>query len=102
NVVSYKASSSPYGVPVHAFSQRDFSVSPPVDTLFAGLVDAPSGVNLNLPFATGREIDVKFLRQEPNGDFSIIYSVFEAGTTLIKVMRISGQTAGVLWTTTVA
>lgn len=102
NVASSKACSSHLGVPVHAFVQRSASADDPVDVLWAGLIDPRNGVNLNLPMATGRGIDVKTLRQEENGDFSLVYSVVENNTTLLKTQRISGVTGMLMWETTVA
>lgn len=102
DVRSYKACVSPFEVPVHAFVQTNTSVSPAVDTLYGGLVDAATGNSVNLPLAMGLGMDVKAVRREASGDFSLIYSVVEGGTTLLKVRRISGVSAATLWETTVA
>lgn len=102
DVVDYTVTSSTLGHPVFAAVQRNDDVNPPVDTLFAGLIDAGVGAYVAIPMTTGLGIKVKALRQESNGDFSLIYSIPEAGTTLLKVLRISGTTAETLWETTVA
>lgn len=102
DVVSYDVTPTTYEIPVIAAIQRDETVYPPVDTLVAGLLGPVDGVALTLPFATGFQMEVKDIRQEANGDFSIVYSAMENGTNLLKVLRVSGLTASTLWNTTVA
>lgn len=102
DVIDYQCTTSTLGVPVIAVVTRTFEGAIPSDTLSAGLIDPVNGNVLTLPFARGLGLKVKALRQEANGDFSLVYSVPENGTTLLKVRRISGTTAGTVWETTVA
>lgn len=102
DVVSYAVTPTTFNIPVVAAIERDEMVYPPADTLVAGLLGPIAGEALTLPFISGFQMDVKSIRQEANGDFSIVYSTLENGTNLLKVLRVSGTTASVLWNVTVA
>jgi hypothetical protein len=102
NVENYVTAKSTLGIPVFGAVQRNTVVFPPADTLSVGLMDPASGGLLSLPLVTGLGIKTKFIRQEADGNVSLGYSIPEAGTTLLKVRRISGSSGATLWETTVA
>lgn len=101
NVQDYVVTSSTLGLPVFAAVVRA-SENPRVESLVGGLINPNNGGTLTIPVSDVTGVKVKALRQEAGGDFSLVYSVPENGTNLLKVRRISGVDASTLWETTVA
>jgi hypothetical protein len=102
NVADFTATSSTLGIPVFAAVLRNPAVYPPADLLAAGLINPVNGGTVTIPVAYAAGVKVKRLRQEPDGNFSLVYSIPENGTVALKVRRISGTTGATLWETVVA
>lgn len=102
NILNYYCAPSNLGAPVIGGVFRTLNGDVPTDTLFVGLIDPINGNTLTLPLLEGFGYRVKYLHQETSGDFTLIYSVPENNTTLLKVRRISAATLSAAWETTVA
>jgi len=102
DVINYRCIPSTLGAPVIAGVTRTVSGLTPSDTLFVGLLDPANANAITLPLLQGFGYKVKAIRQETNGDFTLVYSALENNTNLLKVRRISIATLGTQWETVVA